>query len=119
MKERNSLDKEKINGECDVLMILMDGKWERDGLERWCPRDSGPARHLTLERCYVGSVDDKSAVCVVRGDRAVVDEVVPEDGAELLFVQSPQEPVQASGKICLLDLARKHCLCWATVDSSV
>ena len=88
-------------------MILMDGKWERerDGLERWRPWDGVPSRHLTLEPCYVGPIDDESSMCVVRSDRAVVDEVVPEDGAELLFVRSPQEPVQASGKIGLLDLA--------------
>jgi hypothetical protein len=87
MQEWDSLDKEKILANGDVLVVGKNELWDLDGSESWHVL-SIVLRHLSFQCGRVGAVDGNGSFHIVCCDGAVVDEVVCEYVFEMLLGRS-------------------------------
>ena len=87
MQEWDSLDKEKILANGDVLVVGKNELWDLDGSESWHVL-SIVLRHLSFQCGRAGAVDGNGSFRIVCCDGAVVDEVVCEYVFEMLLGRS-------------------------------
>lgn len=105
VEERVALDKEKINAEDDVAVVVEHRRGQRNRFEHRSVRGGAGTRGLPFERGDVGTINDKSALRIQWRDWTVANKTSGKDALESSFTGSPDHAVQGACRVSIRDIA--------------